>query len=66
MDKNLFRRDQIWFVEKDNYGASTIYSLVEYKVRNDASFQKNYINGRYGAIPILGDFNSTLKASNEI
>lgn len=66
MDKNLFRRDQIWFVEKDNYGASTIYSLVEYKVRNDASFQKNYINGRYGAIPILGDFNSAIKVSNEI
>lgn len=66
MDKNLFRRDQIWFVEKDNYGSSTIYSLVEYKVRNDASFQKNYINGRYGAIPILGDFNSQLRVSNEI
>ncbi|MFN8577971.1 MAG: ATP-binding protein [Candidatus Sericytochromatia bacterium] len=65
LSKDIFRRDQIWFVEKDSYGASTIYSLVEYKVRNDASFQKNYINGRYGAIPFLGDFNSVLQGSNE-
>lgn len=56
-----FRRDQIWFVEKDRIGGSDLYSLAEYKlpkgkVRKDASFEKDYIKGRYGAIPFLGDF----------
>ena len=55
------RRDQIYFVEKNRIGASDLYSLVEYnkdgKVRKDRSFEKDYINGRYGAIPYFGDFN---------
>lgn len=56
-----FRRDQIWFVEKDRTGGSDLYSLAEYKlpkgkVRKDASFEQDYIKGRYGAIPFLGDF----------
>jgi AAA15 family ATPase/GTPase len=52
-----YRRDQIYFVEKDQYGASDLYSLVEYKetVRNDRSFEKDYIQGRYGAIPFIGN-----------
>jgi hypothetical protein len=54
LDNRLFRRDQIWFVEKDKYGATDFYSLAEYKgVRNDASYGKDYIRGRYGAIPYL-------------
>lgn len=59
--KDLFRRDQIWFVEKDQYGVSDLYSLVEYKinqatsVRNDASFSKDYLAGKYGAIPHFGN-----------
>ena len=60
---DLFRRDQIWFTEKDNREATDLYSLVEYKendkkVRKDASYEKDYIRGRYGAIPFLGDFES--------
>jgi hypothetical protein len=54
-----YRRDQIYFVEKDQYGASDLYSLVEYKeegaikaIRKDRSFEKDYIQGRYGAIPL--------------
>ena len=54
LDKDLLRRDQIWFSEKDKYGASYLTSLVEYKVRNDASFEKDYIMGKYGAIPLPG------------
>ena len=55
-----YRRDQIYFVEKDNYGASDMYSLVEYKeegktIRKDRSFEKDYIEGRYGAIPFIGN-----------
>ena len=63
LNAKVFRRDQIWFAEKDNEEATDIYSLVEYKlprgkVRNDASFEKDYIQGRYGAVPFPGDFQS--------
>ena len=58
-----YRRDQIYFVEKDQYGASDIYSLVEYKedgktIRKDRSFEKDYIEGRYGAIPFIGNLSN--------
>jgi AAA15 family ATPase/GTPase len=56
LDKDLLRRDQIWFVEKDSKGASHLYSLVEFAgVRNDLSIERNYIQGRFGAIPYVGD-----------
>ena len=54
LQNDRFRRDQIWFVEKDKFGASHLYSLSEFKVRNDASYQKDYLAGRYGAIPFIG------------
>lgn len=61
LSSDLLRRDQIDFVEKDNYGASHLYTLVEIKgVRNDASFEKDYIQGKYGAIPFLGDFTNLI------
>jgi len=53
LDKDLFRRDQIWFVEKDQFGASSLYSLADFKaeqVRNTSSFSKNYLSGKYGAV----------------
>lgn len=50
-----FRRDQIWFTEKNQFGSTSLYSLIEYKVRNDASLEKNYILGKYGAIPFIGN-----------
>lgn len=59
---NLFRRDQIWFTEKDDFEATDLYSLVEFKdedgktVRKDRSFEKDYIRGRYGAIPYISNF----------
>ncbi len=52
LDKSLFRRDQIWFVEKDQFGASQLYSLADFKaesVRKTSSFAKNYLQGKYGA-----------------
>ena len=55
LSNKIFRRDQIWFTEKDRQGATDLYSLVEYKVRNDATFENDYFKGRYGAIPFLGD-----------
>ncbi len=58
LSADFLRRDQIEFVEKDKYGASHLYSLVQFKgIRNNASFEKDYIQGKYGAIPFLGGFN---------
>lgn len=55
LDKDELRRDQIWFAEKDSLGGSHLKQLVEYKVRNDASYRKGYFEGDFGAIPMLGD-----------
>jgi uncharacterized protein len=62
MSNKIFRRDQIWFTEKDRYGATALYSLAEYKVRNDASFESDYIKGKYGAIPYIQVAESFVKA----
>lgn len=56
MDKKFFRRDQIWFVQKDEFGYSELVSLSDYKVRSDASFEKDYLAGVYGGIPFLNEF----------
>jgi len=53
LSNKFFRRDQIWFIEKDAKGCSYLYSLAELKVRNDRSFDDDYISGRYGAIPFI-------------
>jgi AAA15 family ATPase/GTPase len=55
LDNTLLRRDQIWFMEKDRYGASHLVSLAEYRIRKEADFEKNYLQGRYGGVPSLGD-----------
>jgi len=65
LSNKLFRRDQIWFTEKNRYGATDLYSLAEIKVRNDASFERDYISGKYGAIPFLGDIEYILGGENE-
>jgi AAA15 family ATPase/GTPase len=60
LDAKIFRRDQIWFTEKDRYGATQLYSLTDFKKtkkpRNDEKLEKSYTAGKYGAIPFLGDF----------
>lgn len=60
LTRDLFRRDEIWFADKENK-ESILFSLVEFKingkkVRNDASYDKDYLKGKYGAIPIVKDF----------
>ena len=63
LTKDVFRRDEIWFVNKNVDGVSDLYSLAEYKledetkVRNDATYYKDYLSGRYGAVPLLKEFN---------
>lgn len=56
MDKKFFRRDQIWFVQKDEYGYSELSALSDFRVRSDASFEKDYLAGVYGGIPYLKEF----------
>lgn len=59
MNSEVFRRDEIWFVAKGNHQNSKLYSLVEFKnekgesVRKDAKFDKQYLEGKYGADPYL-------------
>ena len=55
MDLKLLRRDEIWFVDKDKKGNSSIYSLEEYNTRFDQKVDKAYLEGRYGRVP---SFNS--------
>ncbi|HOC92432.1 MAG TPA: ATP-binding protein [bacterium] len=59
LDKDLLRRDQIWFTEKKHdTGATDLYSLWDFKKkpRKEEDYRKNYLSGRYGAIPILEKF----------
>lgn len=64
-----FRRDQVWFSEKNHFGGTELYSLAEYilpkgKVRKDASFEKDYMQGKYGAIPFLGNFHELINSNS--
>ena len=55
----LFRRDQIWFTEKNSEkGATDLYPLDDFSVRKKENIQKGYLNGRYGAIPFVATGNS--------
>ena len=55
MNRKQFRRDEIAFVEKNKKGESTLYTLADIKARSDASFAKDYMAGKYGAIPVLSE-----------
>ena len=66
MNNECFRRDQIWFTEKNSFGETSLFSLAEYKIeekkiRKDASYSKDYLLGKYGAVPFIEDINSCFK-----
>lgn len=67
LHSGILRRDEIWFTEKDKSGACAMYSLSDFvmedgsSVRWDANFQKNYLLGKYGAIPSMKSFDSFVK-----
>lgn len=74
LSSGLFRRDQIWFTEKNKFGEARLYSLADFKteeVRKSEPFEENYIRGKYGAIPFLDTFddlihkNLSFKDANE-
>ncbi len=56
LDIDLFRRDQVWFVQKDEQQRSRLYSLLDFKPRKGEAIGKGYLQGRYGALPFIGKF----------
>jgi uncharacterized protein len=56
LDSNIFRRDQIWFVEKDKHNATQLYPLLDFSPRKDEAIGRGYLQGRYGALPYIGDW----------
>ena len=50
---DLFRRDQVWFVEKDRHQASALVSLSEFSPRKNEALERGYLMGRYGGVPFL-------------
>ena len=53
LNNNQFRRDEVVFIDKNERGESSLYALSDLKVREDATFNKDYLQGKYGAIPIF-------------
>jgi len=60
LDQDLLRRDEVWFAEKDQTAATRLYSLLDFKVRNDLEIRKHYLQGRFGAVPFLGNLSNLL------
>lgn len=60
---SFLRRDQICFVDKDRFGSSIIRTLIEYKgIRNDASYDKDYLQGKYKAVPFLNQVKKVVES----
>ncbi len=55
LDNDLFRRDQIWFTEKDRSSATSLYPLTDFTPRKGEALEKGYLQGRYGALPYIGE-----------
>ena len=55
LDLDVLRRDQIWFTEKDKCGATHLYPLTDFRPRKHENLQRGYLQGRYGAVPFLGN-----------
>jgi AAA15 family ATPase/GTPase len=65
LDLSLLRRDEIWFAEKDQTSSTRLYALTDFNVRKDLEIRKHYLNGRFGAVPFLGDLSRLLVESNQ-
>ncbi|MHA0856186.1 AAA family ATPase [Paenibacillus sp. CMAA1364] len=71
LSNKLFRRDQLWFVEKDDKGSSELFSLADFrdddskKIRKDATYAKDYLLGKYGAIPKFRSWQRALEGNDE-
>lgn len=58
LDQSLFRRDQIWFTEKNQKQATQLYPLTDFSPRKKEALERGYLVGRYGAVPFFSDFKS--------
>lgn len=56
MDLEMLRRDEMWFAEREKDNTTSLCSLEKYKIRYDTVVSKNYLAGRYGAVPVFKDF----------
>lgn len=56
LDNAMFRRDQIWFVEKDKNNATQLYPLLDFSPRKHEAIGRGYLQGRYGALPYIGEW----------
>lgn len=61
LDLEVLRRDEIWFAEKSEAGATHLYPLADFPVRTDLRVDKHYLQGRFGAIPFLGGIDALLE-----
>lgn len=57
LDQDIFRKDEVWFAEKNLAGSTTLYSLNDFKEHKTIDIRKGYLTGRYGSIPFLGSLN---------
>jgi hypothetical protein len=55
LDSNILRRDQIWFMEKDDGFATQLYPLTDFHPRKNEALERGYLQGRYGALPYIGE-----------
>lgn len=62
LDHTLFRRDQIWFTEKDADQATRLYPLTDFSPRKQEAWERGYLAGRYGAVPFFSDWPAPAKA----
>lgn len=56
LDLDIIRQDEIWLTEKNKKGSTELYPLSDYKTHHTIDIRKGYLEGRYGAIPFLGNF----------
>lgn len=63
---NLLRRDQIWFTQKRADGSTELYPLSDFRPRNDLAIDKAYLEGRFGAVPILPDEEGMLQSAESL
>ncbi len=61
LDHTLFRRDQIWFIEKDRDQAARLYPLTDFSPRKHEAWERGYLMGRYGAVPFFAELPDILK-----
>ncbi|NEQ86755.1 MAG: ATP-binding protein, partial [Moorea sp. SIO2I5] len=58
LDREIFNQDQVWLMQKDSNNSTKLYSLLDFKIREDESLQKGYLKGRYGAMPFVSGLDS--------